>query len=161
MGSPPVKNLLTKAGSLLSPETKIYTLTWTPGFLERDDRLPSTNTTGNNRVLHPFVIWAAITDPKQEKIDALEAYGRAVIVDSTANEADTIFYADALPRRGSENKDISGAIVCAVEMYATKEDGLRHMERSSVKNLVSAGEGQGSVFELEFFNVVYGFMTKS
>jgi len=148
-----------KSNPLITSDTKIYTVAWTPALLSRDDRLPSNamKTTAYDlraRIERPYILFATITDPDKEDIDTLEPYGAAIVEYATENEPDTIFYADARPVEPSPEARATGAeasaggFICAVEVYASKEACMKHLQDESVKDLAVEGNKLGSKFEI-------------
>lgn len=140
------------AQPLVTPPINAYHVSWTPALLSRADRLPSnaTKTTAYDlraRVENPYILFATITDPDVEDINTLEPYGAAIVEYATKNEPDTIFYADARPSKSNEVAGM-GAYICAVEVYASKEACMKHLQDESVKNLTIEGHKLGSKFEI-------------
>jgi len=155
---------------LITPATKIYSVSWTPALLSRTDRLPSNaaKTTAYDlraRIEHPYVLFATITDPDKKDIDTLEPYGAAVVQYATESEPDTIFYADARPAEPSGDAGASGTgsgaggFICAVEVYASKEACMKHLQDESVKNLTVEGHKLGSRFDIVQLNMKEGWLT--
>jgi len=168
MSSAPVTALLAALGDtskpLVTPATKIYTVSWTPALLSRADRLPSNaaKTTAYDlraRIENPYILFATITDPDTRDIDTLEPYGAAIVKYATENEPDTIFYADARPVETSEGAG-AGGFICAVEVYASKEACMKHLQDESVKNLAVEGNKLGSKFDIVQLNMKEGWLVR-
>ncbi|KAK5080397.1 hypothetical protein LTR05_008646 [Lithohypha guttulata] len=137
-----------------------YIVTWSESaLLSRPDRLPSSalrtrESDLRNRVEHPYILFATITDSNPKHIGELEPYGAAIVDSATKNEPDTIFYADARPldlETGQVTDSLTGekdGFICALEVYASKEACDAHLQDESVKNLAVQGHKLGSRFEL-------------
>ncbi|KAK5945525.1 hypothetical protein PMZ80_002730 [Knufia obscura] len=171
MSSPPLATLfaLQDSEKLLVAAPKIWTVSWTPALLSRPDRLPSRDqkTTAYDlraRIENPYVLFATITDPDTEDIDSLEPYGAAIVKYATENEPDTIFYGDARSVEmgsGDSTAGSSGAtkgFICAVEVYASKDACLKHLQDESVRNLSIEAHKLGSKFEIVQLNMMEGWL---
>ena len=166
MASPPGVALIAAvqdaSKALVTAAPKIYTVSWTPAILSRNDRLPSsaTKTTAYDlraRIENPYILFATITDPDVKDIDTLEPYGAAIVKYATENEPDTIFYADARPAELSEG---AGGFICAVEVYASKAACMKHLQDESVKDLAIEGHKLGSKFDIVQLNMKEGWLVR-
>lgn len=153
---------------LMGPDSKVYIVAWLPGYLSRNERLPSQASEHfdlRGRVEHPYVLWATINDPQPKDTAALASYGEAIVKYATGNEPDTIFYADGKPmdiETGKVSDDLpdGGGFICAVEVYASKEACEKHLKDDSVKNLAVQGHKLGSKFVITPLHMVAGFLTR-
>lgn len=168
MASKPVTDLLKSLEVQPSPlksEVSIKYLSWIPeAHFERTTRLPSGSSHDlRDRVEHPFVLWATITDPQTADIDKLAPYGAAIVKYAKDNEPDTIFYGDAKIRGmtpDGKSDDVAGGFIAALEVYASKTAWLAHLQDDTVKALSAEAHRLDSTFGLLQLNMVEGWLTR-
>lgn len=169
MSAQPVKEFLTllnEEKGLLGPDMYIKHLSWIPGAsLSRTSRLPTgTSHDLRDRVKNPYVLWATITDPEPADIEALAPYGEKIVKYAQENEPDTLFYADARLQEMTpmgKSDDPQGGFIAALEVYASKEACLKHLQDDSVKALSEQSAKLHSTLTPVLLNMVEGWLTRA